>query len=294
MIQNGQPAKKGGAAGKVVGLLVAVALLAGCFFGGRALFAADEPMTAEEYRAKLAEADAALAPQAESLKAGDSGPVILALRAQSEKLDEIDPPENAQSAHRLASGSLLALANELENPEETACIAAVPYNDMLRSTSAGSVRVAAKDLLEVDPSFAFGTFLPAEPKLEERRLKNNAFVKKSPGGNGILDVQNAFAGGDTTVSLVKVGAKSATLTVYLRSGDKISIDNVPYGNYEMFTASGEDWDAKKQGFTRDCAFNKFDDEFEFSNSSPGWEVELTQSVGGNASTTDVDPGNFPG
>ena len=63
--------------------------------------------------------------------------------------------------------------------------------------------------------------------------------------------------------------------------------------YNIFTAGGEDWDNAKKGFTRDCAFSKFDDDFAFSSSGDRWTITLEQVVGGNASTSDVDPNAFP-
>jgi hypothetical protein len=107
-------------------------------------------------------------------------------------------------------------------------------------------------------------------------------------------VQNSFGGGDTTISLVPENSKDPLLTVYLRSADKVTVKGIRYGTYQLYTASGQDWDAAKKGFTRGCSFNRFNDKFDFGTSTPGWEVKLTESAAGNASTSDVDPGAFPG
>src|SRR3712207_7510291 len=39
------------------------------------------------------------------------------------------------------------------------------------------------------------------------------------------------------------------------------------GTYRIYTASGQDWNTAKKGFTRDCSFSKFDDTFKFTTTS---------------------------
>ena len=85
-------------------------------------------------------------------------------------------------------------------------------------------------------------------------------------------------------------------TVYVRSKGSFTAKGIRSGTYRIYTASGADWNAAKKGFTRDCSFSKFDDTFKFTTTSVSasiWTVTLTPVVGGNASTSDVDPKSFP-
>ena len=81
--------------------------------------------------------------------------------------------------------------------------------------------------------------------------------------------------------------------VCVRGGSKHTVKNIKSWTYDIFTAGGKDWDAGKKGFTRDCGFTKFDDDFKFDSAGTRWTITLEPAVGGNASTSDVDPGTFP-
>jgi hypothetical protein len=79
-----------------------------------------------------------------------------------------------------------------------------------------------------------------------------------------------------------------------------TVDGIPDGTYEVFFTTGNDWDDVNQRFTRDCSFEKFDDPVEFTTRDLEdsieysiWELSLA-TLGGNAPTTLVDPGAFPG
>ena len=273
---------------------VAVVLVAGCCVGGRALTADDEPMSSADYAAALAAADAAITLPAPVRRVKNHIPLVRVLRAEAGRLGELDPPEDAGRAHRLAEASLLALANELADPRENTCTAAVATTALLSSTAAGSVRLAARDLAAADPAYVFGTFLPAEPRTE-RRLRTGVWITKpSRKDAGVLTVRNSSGGGDATVSLVPVGSDDPAFTVYLRDADTVTVRNVADGAYRLYTASGRDWDARAKGFTRDCVFSRFDDTLHFGAATPGRAVELTGTTTGNAGTTEVNPRTFPG
>ena len=176
------------------------------------------------------------------------------------------------------------------------CPAASPYTTVLQSGWADGIREDAKKLAAADPTFKFGTFLPAAPKEQKRRLKTGTFLNRPDGGSGHFKIKNGAD--DTTVSLVPTKGKKPkpVLTVYVRGGGTFTAKGVRDGTYRVYTASGEDWDKAKKGFTRDCAYSKFDDTFKFTTTSFSasiWTITLTPVVGGNASTSDVDPNAFP-
>ena len=87
------------------------------------------------------------------------------------------------------------------------------------------------------------------------------------------------------------GAERAT--VYVRGDGRYTVKGIRAGTYTVFTASGVDWDAGKKGFTRDCAFGKFDSELTFGSSARRWTIVVAPVGGGNTTSSEVDPGAFP-
>ena len=316
-----KPARKGVLIG--VGSLVGAVLLAGCCIGGRLIANSDDdkgvakpagtstgavkagPITPVEYSQLLVTADAAI--KTDFAKLNTTNPTSLKLaaptaadtmRSQAEKLLAVTPPATAAAANSDLADELKAWADSVEESAgaKSACPAAPgPYPELLRSQFASDIRIAAKDLASADPSFKFGSFLPAAPKEQKRRLGNGTYIKKPTSrGLGHLEIQNGA--GDTTISLVPTSGKKPTLTVYVRSKGKFTATGVKDGTYRVYAATGEDWNAGKKGFTRDCGFTKFDSTFKFtttSTSSTVWQIKLTPVENGNASTSTVDPDSFP-
>jgi hypothetical protein len=276
---------------------MATALLAGCgsVLGGDEAEA--DPVTPAAYAAVLGEVDAALKPPFAGLAGDRKGYPAVAdsVRTGRQKLATTVPPDAAATAHDalLVAMNTLAITIEEAGRETPVCPAAAPAGVVLASTHAAQVRKQAQELAAADATWVFGTFLPAAPKQQNRRLRNGEMVKRPGGGAGEFVVESGKGIGDTAVSLVPVNGKKAAATIYVREGAKAETDGVPNGKYKVFMASGEDWDAKRKGFTRDCGFSKFDDTFDFSGGGVRWTVTLTESVGGNASTSDLKPGEFP-
>jgi hypothetical protein len=263
------------------------------------------PVAPEQYVQALASADTAIGSAFGKLNTADSAAFAKAapaaaatIRAESEKLRAMAPPAVAATAHEqltLELGSMGDMIEDSANSKQD-CPAASPWTSLLQSGWAEGIREDVKKLAAADPQFKFGTFLPAVPKETKRRLKNGTFVKRSSsGGAGHLKIKNGAD--DTTVSLVPTkGKKKPVLTVYVRGGATYTAKGVRDGTYRVYTASGEDWNPAKKGFTRECSFSKFDDTFKFTTTSFSasiWTITLTPVIGGNASTSDVDPNAFP-
>ena len=267
-----------------IGAVAAAVLLTGACgkAGGEQVSAADNAKVLADVDASLKEPFAAVVK--DNKAAFDASAQALRAGAGKLKSDDLVPLSHAVEG----------LADEVADAgqRKSACPAGSPGADVLRSEAAGKVRTEAKALATKDATYKFGTFLPAAPKEQNRRLANGDFVKKKSGsGSGELVIENGA--GDTTVSVVPKGKKTPAFVVYVRGKAKHTVENIKSGKYTIFTAGGEDWDAKKKGFTRECGFSKFDDEFDFSGSGTQWTITLEQVVGGNASTSDVDPNSFP-
>jgi len=264
------------------------------------------PVTKEQYAQLLATSDGTIKAAFGKLATSDNAAFAKAapaaagaMRAEADKLRATKPPAGAELLHPRLAQELESLGDMVEETAGTKqeCPAASPYTSVLQSSWAEGLRGDAKKLAAADPAYKFGTFLPAAPKEQNRRLKNGTFIKRSSsGGLGHLKIVNGAD--DTTISLVPTKGKKPKplFTVYVRGGGSFTAKGIRDGTYRVYTASGEDWNKSAKGFTRDCAFSKFDDSFKFtttSSSSSIWTITLTPVIGGNASTSDVDPNAFP-
>ena len=260
----------------------------------------------EQYGQLLAASDTAIAPSFRKLNTGDSAAfakaapaAAAAIRAEAGKLRATRPPAGAAAAHGQLTLQLESLGDMVDESAgaRQECPAASPWSTVLTSGWADGIREDARKLASADPKYKFGTFLPPAPKDQKRRLKNGTFVQRgNASGRGHLKIKNGAD--DTTVSLVPTKGKKPkpVLTVYVRGGGSFTAKGIRDGTYRVYTASGEDWNKARKGFTRDCSFSKFDDTFKFSTTSFSasiWTITLTPVVGGNASTSNVDPNAFP-
>ncbi|MFE2843001.1 hypothetical protein ACFXKS_05525 [Streptomyces scopuliridis] len=140
--------------------------------------------------------------------------------------------------------------------------------------------------------------LPRTEKPQHRRLGNGAFVKDArPGGLGRLTVKNG-TDSDAVVSLTR--GKKTAFTVYIRKGASTTVRRVGDGSYTVYFTSGSDWNASKKSFTRDCAFEKFDDTADFRTVQVSGGTQYTvltfslaRTIGGNATTSEVPESEFP-
>ena len=265
-------------------------------------------LTNLQYSDLLAEADSAIGTDFRRLETSD--PRTLAtvgsqtaqtLYLQVGRLRAARPPAAATAVHAQLTAALAGLGDMIQrigtDDSELSCPAAAqaPYASLLLSAWAGRVRTESSALARIDPAFAFGKFLPPAPAVPVSRPATGTFITPpSRRGSGELKIRNG--GGDTTVSLVPVGGGTTPLfTVYVRGKTNYTVQGVAAGTYRIYYATGANFDPHRKGFLNDCAFNRFDDKFPF-RAAPAistWEITMTPVAGGNASTSEVDPGAFP-
>lgn len=268
---------------------------------------APEPLTAAAYQTLLTDADALIGPawqkvagaknQAATVEAAQA--LADAVKTSGPRFTSVTPPKEAAAGHdqlkrafdALGSDSI-ALTGDAKNGEICAGSSAVAQ--VSGSQAATYLREAAKAF---GSAFTFGAWLPAPAAQQTRTLANGTMVKKGTlNGSGEFTINNGGSTTDVVVSLVPNGAKVAAWTVYVSAGKTYKVKRVKDGNYQVYMATGVDWDAGVAGFTRSCEFEKFADVFEFKTTSrqyTTWEITLKASVGGNADTDSVDPGDFP-
>ncbi|MEV0291528.1 MULTISPECIES: hypothetical protein [unclassified Kribbella] len=71
---------------------------------------------------------------------------------------------------------------------------------------------------------------------------------------------------------------------YVRAGQEASVKGIR-GGYVLYFKSGTAWNGKTRQFTKSCSFQKFDQPF---SANQGWRISLKPTIGGNASTSEVD------
>ena len=317
----------------LVAIGLAVALLAGCLGVARLVFSDDdnpgtapaagasgsaapgaasggEPISPEGYQVALTAVDTELTTTLRQLGAAKTpatvqkaaGDLVRAAEQGSGRLNQLTPPEPVADAHQeliTALDDLASAASEAESAagEKELCAGSAATALVSRDEALDAIRAAAQTLATADPAHAYkvGAALPKEAKDTNRRMKNGAYIKRTRGGSGHLKITN---GGqvDSVISVVKTGGKKSAITVYVRGKGKHTVTGVKDGTYRVYMASGADWDAKAKRFTRNCGFSQFDETFKFTTTSTRytiWEITMTPTDGGNASTSGVDPEDFP-
>ncbi|MDG4831632.1 hypothetical protein O7627_20335 [Solwaraspora sp. WMMD1047] len=268
------------------------------------------PVGPDEYQALLTAADTELTKEFQTLTAAKNPNVIevaaLDVRAGIDKhyraLVAVTPPPAIATAHTQLLTSLAGLREALTDAGRAAdsgdiCLGPSALSRVGRSEAAGAVREAAQALATADPTRAYrvGSFVPKNAGDGSRRLANGTYVKRTQGGSGQLKIENG--GGDAVISIVKGSAKSPVIRVYVRSKNSFTVTGITDGTYRIFMTNGRDWNPGLRAFSLECRYRKFDDSFKFTTTSRTftiWTIKLTPQLGGNASTSGVDPDEFPG
>ncbi|HET9519203.1 MAG TPA: DnaJ C-terminal domain-containing protein [Actinoplanes sp.] len=316
-----QPASKGGAKTRrnvLIGGATALVLLAGCC--GAALLISDDdpsdsptaagpagvtPLDPLAYQTALTTADTTLARRSRALAAAKSPKSVRALAdalqsavdQQRTTLAAVAPPTPVVGAHRELTAALAALSASLGGTDMgEPCLGPAAASSLSRLPATDDLRAVSTSLRTADPAqpYTFGSFVPKETKQTNRRLTNGTFVTRTGRGPGRLEITNGR--GDSVVSLVRKGSKKPAVRVYLRSKKKFTVRGVADGTYQVFMTNGVDWDSRLKAFSRECTFQKFDDTIKFTTTFSTysiWKISITPVVGGNATSSDVDPDDFP-
>lgn len=187
-----------------------------------------------------------------------------------------------------AIGSFIAVTGIALLPAGTASAAPIPRTipAAVQATS-----VLMNPLGEIVP--------PAQPPPgdADRRLANGQFLRSgSRTGKGELTIDN---GSDRDAVITMAMNSNPVYSVYVRKGSMYTVQGIRDSTYEIFFTIGTDWDS--QNFTRDRALQRFDQTFNFTTTRTATELRWTTGkitlnpvVGGNASTSPVDPKDYPG
>nr|BFE59919.1 hypothetical protein GCM10020063_044450 [Dactylosporangium thailandense] len=264
-------------------------------------------MSVAEYQAILTEVDGLLGPAWQKVAgAGNRTATSEAATALSKaakdseaRLAYLTAPPEAKDGHEHLMRAFSSSSNGFSNLAVTVqrgevCAGSSAVSQVTGSVAANEVREAVKAF---GTTFTFGAWLPAPAPQQDRKLANGTYVKKGTlNGSGEFTVNNGGGDSDVVVSLVPKGTKAAATTVYISAGQTFKVKRVRDGSYDVYMASGADWDAGIGGFTRNCDLSKFTEPIDFKTTSrqyTTWEITLKASTGGNAHTDSVDPADYP-
>jgi hypothetical protein len=220
-------------------------------------------------------------------------------QSESEKLHDMTPPDQVTAAHGDLVSALEEFSGSLSSGStENVCSGSSAAPRLSRETTLNQVRAAAQALGAADPAHPYrvGTWVPKVAKDPNRRLANGKYIKRTvSNGAGQLKIKNG-GGADGVVSIVAGNGKQPAVVVYVRGKQNFTVRGLRDGTYRVFLSTGSDWDAPAKTFSRDCAFERFDDTFKFRTTSTTytiWEITVQAVSGGNATASSVSPDDFP-
>lgn len=261
----------------------------------------------EQYQLALTSTDGALATSWRKLSQARTPATVrnaadalaLAVQSEAEKLGELTPPDQVTAAHSQLVSALEAFSERLSaSSTENVCSGSSAAPRLSRESALNQVRTAARAVSAADPAHPYrvGTWVPKAGTEPKRRLSNGKYLKRTvSSGSGQLRIKNGGSA-DAVVSVVAGNGKRPAIAVYVRGKQSFTVRGVRDGTYRVFLTTGSDWDAAAKTFSRDCAFERFDDTFKFRTTSTTftiWEITVQAVSGGNATATSVSPDDFP-
>lgn len=242
----------------------------------------------------------AAAPTIDALRTAVAG-AAGATTAAAGHLDGLVPPAHVAPVHDAVVNALSRFATALAALEgevqgQQLCAGASTLARMGNLAEYEELRVALAGLTAADPvqAFGWGETLPPPAPMPERALANGQILhdQRAP-GDGWLEIDNGTVS-DAVITLVQ--GQDRVVSIYAAAASQTTVEGIGDGVYDLYWTSGLDWDEQLAGFTRDCTFNRFDQQFDFVTTATevtGWSITLQPVVGGTAATSLVDPALFP-
>jgi len=257
------------------------------------------PLSAADYQKNLSGLDQRLAPAIKALSTANTGLLLgtamtdlaQALQTEAEALAEVKPPAAAAAAHKALQARLKAAGAAMDgsvadDAEANAKCGGVVYTSQnvqrkLTADLAGAVAALQK------AGVRFGSTLPnlgPEPA-DQRPSNGDVIVRSGTRGSGRLQVENG-TDQDVAVSIVNDGQPPGKphIMLFVQAKKTATVSRIG-GKYHIYYKTGKDWNAKRRQFSSGCSFARFDQGF---GKNEGWKIGLKPSIGGNATTSDVD------
>jgi len=128
--------------------------------------------------------------------------------------------------------------------------------------------------------------------------------EKPDEGDGELIVDNVLGWDDAVAVLTSEGSNQTVVAVYVRQGDTSTIRGISDGTYDLYFATGENWNSNTDKFTESAGYYVFEDPFRFDTYTTedeeyiythysSWTVTLYIKDEGNATTNSINETAFP-
>jgi hypothetical protein len=289
--------------------VVSLVLLAGCSGASSVPSTPPQPppLSVPEYQTLLSGVGPAVQPPIDRIAAAATTDEIAAARSELSEnaerqlaaLQPVHPPVGAENGHEDLVDYLRITATvdhePIFPPQKNECGLLTSQEERVYQAKSETLQIltsAVRGLnaasfsgagLTLDARFVFDQ--PQPPAVQNRRAENGAVVQRTgKRGPGRLDIRN---GGSSDAVIAAVAGDPATplASIYVQANSSATLSGIR-GDYEVYFKSGTDWDGPARTFTRDCRFQKFDDLF---NGGSNWEISITPSPIGNASSSETDP-----
>jgi hypothetical protein len=257
------------------------------------------PLSATEYQQNLSGLDQRLAPAIKALSTANTGGTLAIamtdlsrlLDAEAGALADVQPPAAVTAAHKALQSRLKEASDALDGSDaddaeaNAKCGGVVYTSQNLQRKLTTDLASAVAGLKKV--GVTFGSTLPnlgPEPA-DQRPSNGDVIVRSGTRGSGRLQVENG-TDQDVAVSIVNDGQAPGKphIMMFVQAKKTATVSRIG-GKYHIYYKTGKDWNAKRRQFSSDCSFAKFDQGF---GKNEGWKIGLKPSIGGNATTSDVD------
>ncbi len=222
-----------------------------------------------------------------------------AIARQRQDLGQLQPPQTARTGHsealRAFDGYAQSVTTNLAKSGETKTGCGLPKAGAVRLYQAKTgVRASIVELSqEVNKSLGKGInfglrmtppALKPPPQMTGRGTNGQIIQRAGARGAGTLQIKNNGSA-DVVVVVANSVPRQPQVSIYVRHNSNATLRGIR-GSYWVFFKSGSAWDGVSRQFTEGCSFSKYDDRFD---GKFDWTVTLSPVIGGNASTSDVDP-----
>ncbi|MFJ9460769.1 hypothetical protein ACIRST_37565 [Kitasatospora sp. NPDC101447] len=200
-------------------------------------------------------------------------------------LNTVTAPADADQARTDLANGLTALAAESsalrgDVLQHKLCTVGVAQARLGAGPGMAAVSAALSKLTAA--GYRTGLVVPRfpSPQPQLRVLENGALVRDGgKAGKGALHIDNERGPADAVLTLAQDGKSVAS--VYAAKGQSTAVEGIKEGSYDVYVATGADWDSEARQFTQDCRFVKYKDRFAFPNpqGGAGWDFDLTPVKG---------------
>lgn len=126
-----------------------------------------------------------------------------------------------------------------------------------------------------------------------QRLAHGTYINRDmTGGSNRLLIRDL--GSDAVVVMTKVDDTTPLISVYVRKGNSFTVYGIWNGTYDLFIATGEEWDTASKRFTQNAWYEQFDTPMSFTSSATQYtQWTVYRGAGSGDGTRSISEQAFP-